>query len=81
VGDGGYQLGVAALGAAAGLGVAQGDDDAADGAGGAGAYVARGDEDFPAARQQQIPLGLPVPDGESAVRVRQLPPAAPLQVL
>jgi hypothetical protein len=81
VGDGGDQFGVAALGAAPGLGVAQGDDDPADGAGGAGADVARGDEDLAAAGEEQVAFGLADPDGEAAVGVGELPPAAALQVL
>ena len=81
VGDGGDQLGVAALGAAAGLGVAEGDDDAADGAGGRGAHVARGDEDLTAAGEQQVALGLADADGEAAVGIGQLPPAAAFEVL
>ena len=48
---------------------------------GCGAHVARGDEDLPAAGQQQIALGLADADGEPAVRVGQLPPAAPFEVL
>ena len=81
MGDGGDQLGVAALGAAAGLGAAQGDDEAAHGSGRALAYVPGGDQDLTAAGQQQIPLGLADPGGEPAVRVGQLPPAAALEVL
>lgn len=81
VGDGGDQLGVAALGAAASLGVAQGDDESPDGPGGPGADVARGDQHFTPAGQKEIALGLSDADGEATVRVGQLPPAAPLQVL
>lgn len=81
MGDRGDQLGVTALGAAAGLGVAQRDDDAADGPGGRGAYVARGDEHLASPGEQQIPLGLSDADREAAVRVGQLPPATAFEVL
>lgn len=80
MGDGGDQLGVAALGAAAGLGVAQGDDDAVDGAEGFGTHVAGGDQDLAAAGEQEVALGLTDADGEAAVGVGELPPAAALQV-
>lgn len=81
MGDRGDQLGVAALGAAAGLGVAQRDDHAVDGTGGLRPHVARRDEDLTAAVQQQIALGLTVADRETAVRVGELPPPAALQIL
>ena len=81
MGDGRDQLGVAALGAAAGLGAAQADHQPAYGPGGALAYVPGGDQHLTAAGQQQIPLGLSDPGGEAAVRVGQRPPAAALQVL
>ncbi len=81
MGDGGDQLGVAALGAAAGLGAPQGDDEPAHGAGGVGTDVARGDEHLAATGEQQVPLGLSAAGGEAPVRVRQRPPAAAFEVL
>ncbi len=79
--DGGDQLGVAALGAAAGLGAAQGDHQLLHRPLGAGPHVAGGDQHLAAAGQQQIALRLAGADGETAVRVGQLPPAAAVEVL
>src|SRR5690606_4770070 len=79
--DGGDQLGVAAFGAAAGLGVAQGDDEAAQRAGGSGAAAARRHAALPAAGQQQVASRLAVADGEAAVWVGELPPVPAFEVL
>ena len=53
----------------------------ADRAGGRGAHVAGGDQHLAAAGQQQVALRLADADGEAAVGVGELPPAAALQVL
>lgn len=81
MGDRGDQLGVAAFGAAPGLGAAQRDHHPAYGTGRVLAYIPCGDQDLAAAGQQQIALGLADPDGEAAVRIGQRPPAAALEVL
>ena len=80
MGDGGDQLGVAALGAAARLGAAQAITRRRT-TRGALADVPDGDQDLPAAGQQQIALGLADAGGEAAVRIGQCPPAAALEVL
>lgn len=81
VGNGRDEFGMAALGTAAGLGAAQADHQPAHRAGRALAYVAGGDEDLAATRQQEVAFGLADAGGEATVGVGQLPPAAALEVL